>query len=754
VPDDRKILLLCSEEYLYSASQASGPVSRNKFFTCDQVREVLKEDIEGIRQEIESTDPHNFLPRLIVCMRMFPEYLAKSYEPTTLIGQMHNSWIVGSRYWDYQARKEFNYEPRNDKSRLVLVETSESGLRSLSALLSTEERGLPKGVAREVTEICKVDLLRPHEKQSGFPKDWSEGRVELVFHSVSDLPAVLERVCRLLEVDSVKHKMYPEGLLFVSARVTKHQLDRLSLLNPLRTCHPLRMSPKPRMLMRSTNVEVHSDRMPVPRSPIGMFDGGVDPTHPVLNGYVQNYDLVSTQPDADWLDHGTAVAGVLTFGALDLGTDPLIPRAVVRSFRVFPQEDPKDVDLYDTIDLIEDNIPKHNDIQVWNTSFGPDGPIVDDPISRFTFAMDKLMTDRPGMMMINAVGNDGEMESPLNRVQSPSDMVNGLGVGAHTLLEDGTICRAPYSCLGPGRDGSRVKPDVCAFGGCSKHPFQVLSRGSSNVSMVNGTSFAAPLVSGLAHEMLSWCQGLDALAVKALLIHTAKPRPGLLADNELGHGVVRASKEDVYSCGNDEVTIVTRGSISPKAYARLPLFVPRLPDDARWTVQLMWTIVVSSPVQPGKSDAYTDGCVTCTFYPNVSVFTFTNPADPGNSIDLHLRRNRSEVERVKAAGWRQSLNPVSDSPKRYRTEHELRNEHKWDTVARLLIRKEARSLESPFIILHGQGRNGLTRRLPWALVQTITVKNYPGDLYADVRTRFTLLTPMVVRVASEILVQV
>ena len=73
-----------------------------------------------------------------------------------------------------------------------------------------------------------------------------------------------------------------------------------------------------------------------------------------------------------------------------------------------------------------------------------------------------------------AAGNNGEVAGE-ERIQAPSDMVHGLGVGAFTL--DGMLPKhAPYSCRGPGRECAKVKPDVAALGGCENIARSISSR--------------------------------------------------------------------------------------------------------------------------------------------------------------------------------------------------------------------------------------------------------------------------------------
>jgi len=120
--------------------------------------------------------------------------------------------------------------------------------------------------------------------------------------------------------------------------------------------------------------------------------------------------------------------------------------------------------MYDTIDTIKRVVSDRKDIKLFNLSFGPKEPILDDNISRFTYALDRLTyledEEEINPSFCLAVGNDGGKGEFLDRVHAPSDMVNGLAVGAYTynLLNDKV--RTEYSCVGPGREGAKTKPDI------------------------------------------------------------------------------------------------------------------------------------------------------------------------------------------------------------------------------------------------------------------------------------------------------
>lgn len=91
-----------------------------------------------------------------------------------------------------------------------------------------------------------------------------------------------------------------------------------------------------------------------------------------------------------------------------------------------------------------------------------------------------------GILVVNSAGNSGD--KPWKYIGAPADGDSVLAIGA--VGADGT--RVSFSSIGPSSDGD-VKPNVCAQG------FQAaIVNGSGALSAGNGTSFAGPIMAGMA----------------------------------------------------------------------------------------------------------------------------------------------------------------------------------------------------------------------------------------------------------------
>ena len=132
---------------------------------------------------------------------------------------------------------------------------------------------------------------------------------------------------------------------------------------------------------------------------------------------------------------------------------------------------------------------------------------------------------RKGMLVCVAAGNEGDDE--WRRISVPADADSVLTVGA--TRTDSTI--AAFSSFGPSADG-RVKPEVCAVGVQA-----ALINPNNNVRRANGTSFATPLLAGLAATLWSALPDENAMQIRERIIRSANHYTSPDPDNHYGYGI-------------------------------------------------------------------------------------------------------------------------------------------------------------------------------------------------------------------------
>lgn len=136
-----------------------------------------------------------------------------------------------------------------------------------------------------------------------------------------------------------------------------------------------------------------------------------------------------------------------------------------------------------------------------------------------------------GVVVVASAGNDG-CSAPSQcwyYVGTPADGDSVIAVGATTLAG----AKAGFSSFGPTADG-RIKPDVSAPGAGV-----TIATGASSYTTSNGTSFSAPLVTGVVALLLEANPTLTPMQVREVLRQTASQAAA--PDNRLGWGIVNAA---------------------------------------------------------------------------------------------------------------------------------------------------------------------------------------------------------------------
>jgi subtilisin family serine protease len=117
---------------------------------------------------------------------------------------------------------------------------------------------------------------------------------------------------------------------------------------------------------------------------------------------------------------------------------------------------------------------------------------------------------RKGMLVCVAAGNEGNDES-WRTISAPADADSILTVGAVTT--DSII--GNFSSWGPSADG-RIKPEVCAVGVRT-----TLINSNEEIVRSNGTSYATPLLAGMAASLWSALPNENAMQIRERIIRSA-----------------------------------------------------------------------------------------------------------------------------------------------------------------------------------------------------------------------------------------
>lgn len=173
-----------------------------------------------------------------------------------------------------------------------------------------------------------------------------------------------------------------------------------------------------------------------------------------------------------------------------------------------------------------------------------------------------------GIVVVISAGNEGS--SAWGGIGVPADAVSALAIGAVTT----TRVRASFSSFGPSADG-RIKPDLAAMGVGT-----VLGLPNGRLATGNGTSYAAPLVAGLAAGFWQAHPTLTAAQVTAALRWSGSQF--LQPDNRLGYGIPDFGRASALENTTDQ-PIAFPNPFTDVVAARWVSVAPGTPVDATLT---------------------------------------------------------------------------------------------------------------------------------------------------------------------------
>ena len=211
-------------------------------------------------------------------------------------------------------------------------------------------------------------------------------------------------------------------------------------------------------------------------------------------------------PDAG---HGTAVASVVAAErGNNLGIEGIADGVRIMSIRTVPNGDERDKDVANAIRYAVDH-----GAQIINMSFGkaysPQKAAVDAAVK---------YAEQRGVLMVHAAGNDGEdlTTSP----SFPTKTYDDNSGSASLWIEVGASnWEGPDALAAPFSNYGAQKVDLFAPG------VAIMSAAPGNeYKPEDGTSLAAPVVTGVAALLMAYFPNLDARAVKQILLETATDR--------------------------------------------------------------------------------------------------------------------------------------------------------------------------------------------------------------------------------------
>lgn len=726
----RNFLLGRGERLTQDVVIRSGGGPKAAPYTFSEARQRLTPMLERAVARLDALPPEACPDdRAVATVTLNPEYIAKSYFPFELL-RATGIEAVGSKPRRITPQKRSKgREPEETLTTELFVMGPRQAFRNW-------QRAMPRwtentAVANDLLTIEEISAPVLADKLKGpFPKT-GKRVFEVILHADGASGSEpVDEFADYLEGLGVRwrseHKFFAGGLCFVEVEAPAGLAGPIATLSIVRA---VREMPRLRVLQpafRTAGVPSAQAQFPTSAAMASnirtaIFDGGVPSDHPITQ-WVNPIDAPGVGPAIDtYLDHGVGVSSAFLFGHITPGQGLAAPYSNVDHYRVLddqPGQNPRE--LFEVLARIESVLDNHH-YDFINLSVGPSLSIEDDEIHAWTAVLDEHLASSDTLAAI-AVGNNGEGDAAtqFNRVQVPSDCVNGLAIGSADT-PDKVWARSPYSSVGPGRSPGVIKPDLVDFGGSIQRPFIVVGADSSaRLQATGGTSFATPAVLRLAAGVRAhFGSGLNLLAVRTLLTHTAHTSDHSML--EVGWGRVARDLDEIVLVDDDTIRVMYQGKISPAKYVRAPI---PFPDGViQGKVEITATLCYKCSTDPNHPGNYTRAGLEPTFRPHDGRYTRDDQVHPDSKGFFSPAKTGAGEDELRRDAW------------------------KWENCLHAKKGFLGTSLHNPCFDIHYNARQGgqnhkPSGRLSYALAVTVRAKAV-GDLYDQVVRKYaTILEPL------------
>ena len=756
-PNDRRPILVGGERLILEVDQVnSGGGDKYHPLTAEAAASVLAPMVADLTVRLNELPEEALGTARYFQTTLLPNYLAASHFPAQLLAAA-GLVAVGSRAAPGTYVTATKSEPTTTKS-LIVAGPAEGAARLGELIKSAGGGGKSQRNAfeqlREISEVRlanNIEILGTTQHEADV---WEAVLNPLGVDQSGEFVATdddtFERwvswIASLGGQVIDDYRRTEAGLTFVPVRLGADGVEQASRFNPLRSLRPMPvLRPLPTTFFRAAPPTVlpPAETTPEGTHTIAVFDGGLQDDSLLDSVPVAD---VTTEPESlEATSHGTAVTGGAIYGLLEPGERAPRPASAAHHYRIFPgPQTDQDVYVYWVLDQIEAVLTATH-YPIVNLSLGVDVSVEDagEP-NRWTSTLDRIAYEHDVLFVV-AAGNNGaeDEQTGLNRVQSPADMANGISVGACDEPHARGWERTWYSAVGPGRNGSRIQPNGVQFGGNRRagRPFYGL-QGNQQLWETDGTSFSGPITTNALSRLgaLLGREWKSANTLRAFATHFAERHPAEDVRVETGHGRFALDYDSELQCAANEVHLLYQGQLQRHELLSFRLPGPR--SIVSGLVKLRLTMAFASPVEPTQALEYTQATIEPVFRPHTDKFRLSKGK---KSRTVNVGVEPEIATKLIAEGYDIGGHPISKAlPGTSGTEVDLREGGKWETVRRVDLSMQAKSLLDPRLDLSYVARRSGVLQSSAApldftlLVSVITPK--VDTLYADVEAAYPILS--------------
>lgn len=425
-------------------------------------------------------------------------------------------------------------------------------------------------------EAVQLKFFFSSQEEFNFIQDGRARDIEVWFaEEFYDDVHVKAKLCALGIEHGVRNLVFHQVVILL---VTATSRQLLQIVHSLKGVTEFRIYHSPSILLKADDVgaeewiriiENDAVKADLPLVRIAILDTGVNSNHRLLTDYLPSercFSVIESGNKLDQENHGTGLASLALYGDL---TDVIYQRKRVRvtsdltSVKMLSKKEGEGnrEEMYALITEDAIYVGRESGASVLCSAVTDrDHPVPDAAASSTSAAIDDSLYHNgacDSVLLISAgnVERTGGIDYPdylyLNNIQDPAQAWNAITVGAYTrkvaikdhaycgaavIAADGGIC--PYSSTSVQWGMNAVKPEIVMEGGNAVKGLEDTLDTPDDLSLIvadagdglaagrfntsNATSAATGLAARLAAKIKYYNSTLNALSIRALLIHSAE----------------------------------------------------------------------------------------------------------------------------------------------------------------------------------------------------------------------------------------
>lgn len=202
------------------------------FHRYNEAKAKILSDIKVMFEQIHTMENY-FLSEKVICARLEPDLDLKHSAALITSVSAHMKCLGWKTY-------SCTTIDGNQSARLYFIRTTDQGIEDLRKILISGEKDSDADWKKHICSFHSLDFLTPEERIIRMSEKWKSGIVKMHLHPMGkDSDNALNLLYELSGISKSQTKIFRchNGSIVIRAKCTRDNIERIKLLNSLRSVH-------------------------------------------------------------------------------------------------------------------------------------------------------------------------------------------------------------------------------------------------------------------------------------------------------------------------------------------------------------------------------------------------------------------------------------------------------------------------------------------------------------------------------------